>query len=302
MTRDVLEKIREIEDLPTLPAVAVEVLALAQSPDVTIRRLSEVIHGDPALSTKVLRVANSAYYRRATGPIETIQRAVMLLGLNEIVNLTSTVTILSSFGTAEDDGRSVRRAFWDHCVACALIARKIARVIGMEARGREFVAGLLHDIGKIVLDEYYHAEFMEAYHLSLEEDRPMYVAEERLLGSTHMVIGEYLAGRWHLPGYLGDVIRWHHDPARAGEQELAAVVSLADMLARAKLLACGGDRLAIVIEDQDAWRILRAKGYPLDELDLERFTFEMDDLQSEVHTYLATVSDLAPEEGLDGHP
>lgn len=284
----VMERIKRIEELPSLPAVAMEALSLAHSPNVTIGELSEVIHKDPPLAAKILKMANSSFYRRGNQMVETIQRAITILGLNEIVNITSSVSVLTTFTSRKG---FIWESFWDHCVGTALVARYLAGKLRMDTRGREFVGGLLHDLGKIVLDHAAREEFTRALDLASARGCALYEAEQEVLGTTHMEVGAYLAERWKLPDYLTDIIHWHHAPARSQFKPLTALISLVDLLAKAKQLSYGGDRLSFVLSDQEGWRILIEHGYPLDDLDIERITFEMDDLSDKVRDYVSSVAE-----------
>ncbi len=284
----ILEKIKKIDDLPTLPAVAMEALSLAHAPNVSISKLSEVIHKDPPLATKMLKMANSSFYKRGDKPVETIQRAITILGLSEIINITSSVTVLSTFTSKKG---FIWESFWDHCVATAIVARSMARKIRLETQGREFVGGLLHDIGKIVLDYTVREEFNKALDLSITRDCPLYEAEQEILGTTHMEVGALLAQRWNLPDYLRDIIRWHHAPEKSQFKPMTALISIADLLAKAKQLSYGGDKLSFVLADQAGWQVLLENHYPMDELDLERITFEMDSLADTVREYIKSVSE-----------
>ncbi len=139
---------------------------------------------------------------------------MLFLGLAEIINITTSLSVFSALTSRRAKDVSVREHFWDHSVATGLIARHIDRKLSMRSLGREFVAGLLHDIGKIILDQYFHEDFMEAYTLSREKDRPMYEAEMETCGTNHMEVGFYIASKWSLPPYLADVIMWHHNRLR----------------------------------------------------------------------------------------
>ncbi len=286
-----LDKINKIDDIPTLPTVAIEIIGLAQSPDVQINKLSEVIHQDPPLATKVLKAANSAYYRRATSEVETIQRAIMLLGLNEIVDITSTISVFSAFPVMDREAHSIRLSFWNHCVATGIIAKYLAKKLKIMSDGKEFVGGLLHDVGKIILDEYFHDSFTAARSLASERHCPMLDAEREILGTDHSEVGYLLAAKWHLPAYIADIIQWHHDPAQAKFKELTSLVSLANLLAKGAEMSFGGDIFSFVLDEQPAWRILRDKGYPMDDIDIARLTFEISDVEHEVSKYISSFTD-----------
>jgi putative nucleotidyltransferase with HDIG domain len=301
MNRLVMKTVRNLEDLPTLPSVALEVMALSrQYPDVSIKAISERIHMDPPLAAKVLRMANSPFYRRGSQQIDTLHRAILVMGLNEIVNITTSVSVLSSLGSRKAKGEALRKKFWHHCVATGLIARRIDIRLRTRLQGREFVAGLLHDIGKIILDEYFHDRFMEAHALSIKKRCSMYEAEEEVLGANHMEVGHHLAQKWGLPPYITETILHHHHPDDAQFKNVASVVSLANLLAKARELSCGGDTMSFVLKDQQGWHVLKRMKYPVDTLDIERITFEMEDIGQEVRAYLSAISDEDDGERVHG--
>lgn len=300
MDKLILQTVKHLEDLPTLPSVAVEVMDLSRSPDVSIKAISECIHKDPPLAAKVLKMANSVFYRRGSQEIDTLHRAVLLIGLNEIINITTSVSVLSVMGSGKSRGETIRKNFWNHCVATGLIARRIDTKLGMRSQGREFIGGLLHDIGKILLDEYFHEQFIQARDLSLEKHCPMFEAETEILGTTHMEIGHFLAQKWGLPPYIADIALHHHHPDQAQFKDISAVVSIADLLARAREISCEGNIVPFVLKDQQGWHVLKKMGHPVDRLDIERITFEIEDIDREVKEYLSAVSDQDGPERADG--
>ncbi len=291
MTRDeVLKHLEKIEDLPTLPEVVSRIIVLAQSPDVNIRDLSGLIHRDPPLAAKVLKVANAPYYRCFLKDIDSLDRAIILLGMEEIVNIVTSVSVMSVF---VDKGRGTgfkRKQFWNHCVATGIIARSFARELSAKTAGKEFVGGLLHDIGKILLDAYFHSSFVEAYEYSIENRCPLFMAESRILGITHMEVGYLLALKWGLPQYLGDIILNHHWPDKARFKDMVAIVSIANLLAKAGKYAYGGEKSSFILSDQSGWQVLDNMGYTVGAVDMERFTMSMDNVGKEVDSYITTVS------------
>ena len=300
MQSQILERIKSIDDLPTLPSVALEILSLAHQPDISIQTIAECIHKDPPLAAKVLRMANSAFYRRGDRKIDTLHQSIVFLGLAEIINITTSLSVFSALKSRKSKEVSIRESFWDHSVATGLIARYIDKKLGMRSMGREFVAGLLHDIGKIILDQYFHDQFLEAYNRSIEKDKPMYSTEMEICGTNHMEIGFFLAQKWNLPAYLSDVILWHHQPSQATHRDMTALISIANLLAKAKELSCGGDRMSFILTDEEAWKVLKDRGYAVDDLDIERITFEMENIGDQVKNYIDTVMAPTNAEKADG--
>jgi putative nucleotidyltransferase with HDIG domain len=300
MQAHIIERIRNIEDLPTLPSVALEILSLAHQSDISIQIIAECIHKDPPLAAKVLKMANSTFYRRSDKKVETLHQSIIFLGLAEIINITTSLSVFSALKSRRALEVSVRESFWDHSVATGLIARYIDRKLGMRSMGREFVAGLLHDIGKIILDQYFHDEFMAAYNMSLDKDMPMYKTEMEVCGTNHMEIGYYMAKKWNLPEYLADVILWHHQPSQATHRDMVALISMANLLAKAKEMSCGGDRMSFILSDEEAWQVLKERGYAVEALDIERLTFEMESIGDQVKHYIDTVMEPAGTEETHG--
>jgi len=291
MAQNIFEKIKNIEDLPTLPSVSMDVIRLAQSSDISINQISERIYTDPPLATKVLKMANSAYYRRGSRQIDTLHRALVLMGLSEIISIITSVSALSILPPKNSESASIRNSFWEHCVATGLIAKYIDKKLCMQNKGKEFVGGLLHDIGKIILDEYCHDEFIQSHEMSKKTGCPIYEAEMELLGTNHMEIGHFLMSRWNLPSYLADINLWHHDPSNAESKEITALISLSDILAKSSILSFGDQNSCYVLKDEDSWNILKGLGYPMDDLDLEKMTFEIEDMSAEVKTYIASITE-----------
>jgi putative nucleotidyltransferase with HDIG domain len=300
MRSDILDRIKNIEELPTLPSVAMEVLGLVHDPEITIQRIAECIHRDPPLAAKVLKMANSVFYRRSEQQVETLHHAIIFLGLSEIINITTTVSIFATLMKGKSAEASIREKFWDHSVATGLIARHMDKKLNLKSMGREFVAGLLHDIGKIILDQYLHAEFIEAYKLSNEMNKPMYEAEMEVCGTTHMELGYFVAQKWHLPDYVSDVILYHHQPSQSAYKEIASLIALADLLAKSKEMSCGGDKMSFILSDEEAWQVLKDRGYGIEELDVERITFEMETIGEQVHRYINTIMEPAATEFAHG--
>ncbi|OPZ60172.1 MAG: hypothetical protein BWY87_00608 [Deltaproteobacteria bacterium ADurb.Bin510] len=212
-----------------------------------------------------------------------------MLGLNEIVNLTSSISVFSAFPSSGQDSQSLRFNFWNHRVATAIIAKYMARKFDLPTSGQEFVGGLLHDIGKIILDEYFHEDFVKAHDLALSRGQELITAEREVLGTDHAEVGALLADRWRLPTYLKDVIGFHHNPARATAKEATAVVSIANLLAQGLELGCGGASPSFVLSEQEGWQLLKELGHPMDDIDIERLTFELGDMRQEVASYIGSL-------------
>lgn len=234
----------ELQDLPPLPAVVVRVMQTLNDPTTSAADLNRLISSDQAIASKVLRLVNSSYYgfpRR----ISTITHAVVILGFNTVRNLT---TSLGVFKTFESNNVSAldRGQFWAHSIGVAVAAGVIAKrkAIPTKLVDEVFVGGLLHDIGKLFLDQYFPDQYAIALKLSRAAKISIWDAEKTALGVGHALVGKRIAEKWNLPPSLTSMITLHHQPAFAKEFfEITAVIHTADRLARKLALGYGGDDL-----------------------------------------------------------
>lgn len=253
--RNALE--RHGDRIPTLPHAAAEATRLASDPDVSLKKLSGVIESDPALAAEVLRLANSSFYNvTATGGCPNILRALTILGVREVQRICLSVGVFRAFSPSEQGPSLDREKFWIHSASCGIAARRLVHELGLRTDGEEFSAGILHDIGKLVLDLVLHDDYCAAIRINEETGQSMASAEYGIFGTDHAEVSAWLCQRWHLP-WLVDALRHHHAPERAQENpQLAALVHVADLVARVSGHGFGGETTPIVLEELGAWRIL----------------------------------------------
>ncbi|MFO1010076.1 MAG: HDOD domain-containing protein [Planctomycetota bacterium] len=222
-TSELLTRIRNLEPMPQ---VALRVLELSQRKDVVPRELIAVIQTEPALTAKILRLTNSAYYGFKR-QIASLDEAGNLLGTATLVNLVLTGCGARYFHECptRDSGR--RAARWKRAVSYALATNLLAKVTQTGDPGRAYTAGLLQDLGELVIDSL-PAEYAAVYADELAHGTPRLDAEQRVFGLSHAEIGARLATRWNFPDVLVDTIRHHHAPERATiDPHLASLVNLA---------------------------------------------------------------------------
>ena len=230
-----------IRDIPTFPRVAARLSAVMARPASTMREVADAIQQDPAVTARLLQLVNSAYYRRITGgvAISSVPFAVTRVGLEEIRNIVTTLSVFSLFPGAWADVDRV--AFWRHCLETALAARLVrARALGPAAPTRDaddewYAAGLLHDIGIVVLDHYFRPDFVGILSTARRSAVPLHEVEQAMAGIDHAAVGAAVARRWGLPAPIVAALEHHHDPgaAPAEHRALCAGVHLADYLCRA---------------------------------------------------------------------
>ena len=225
------EKVDHISDIPTLPTVMLKVSRMLQDYDTSINRLSKTIERDQAMVSKILKLVNSAFYGFQSRII-SIAHATALLGFNTVRNaLVSTSVIDASSARDALEGFDVTN-FWKHSVAVAVTSRHLAEKTRLVTPNDAFVAGLLHDIGKVVLVQDFRELFVQVWTSMREKGQFFIDAEKKLLPTNHAQIGGYLAREWQLPVSLIDAIRYHHDVSkRAHDFNLLVAVHVADIIA-----------------------------------------------------------------------
>lgn len=213
MSSQLPEILASIRTLEPLPHVALRVLELSQRADVVPRDLIGVIQTEPALTAKVLRLTNSAYYGFKR-QIASLDEAGNLLGTSTLVNLVLTGCTARYFQSTSTASAAVRTQRWERAVAQALAASLLARVTQGTDRNRAYTAGLLQDIGELVLERFADAQRARIEH-AVAQGMPRLAAEAETLGLSHAEVGARLAQRWNFPEILVDAIRNHHTPERA---------------------------------------------------------------------------------------
>jgi len=263
--RENLRRITEdIVDLPTLPVVVVQIMEMVDNPKTSAADLTRLISSDQSLTAKMLKLANSAFYgfpRR----IGTIGLAVVVLGFDTIKNLVLSISVLEKFSRSRSGQMFDRMGFWEHSIGCGVAGRFLARKLGYRVSGEAFVAGLLHDLGKLILSQYLVEEFSQCLQIAIKDDLFIRDAEKTVLGVTHAEVGGWLAEEWNLPRQLVEAIHFHHNPARAKkDRELVALTHLADVLCRAEKVGFSGDSKGAIL-DPEALEIFSINGKEISE-------------------------------------
>ena len=223
-----LEKIRLFVDkMPSLSTTVSKVLEICSRPDTVPNDLNRVIALDPVLAGQVLKLINSAYYS-LMNKVTSLTRAIIMLGLNTVKNLALSTAIIRSVSQAKKSRALPIRAFWAHSIAVGVMAKLLAAGRGLSLAEREeyFVAGLLHDLGKIPIGD----EYTEVLARVETAQEPLVTVEQQVLGLDHEEVGAMIATNWKLNAVLTDAICHHHTPelAAAEHRDLVATVALAD--------------------------------------------------------------------------
>lgn len=206
--QQILKQLNTIKDIPTLPTIVFELNQQLENPETSIATVSETIERDQAMALKILKLVNSAFYG-FKNPISDIKAAVVLLGFNAVRNAIISISIINAlpndilFQDFEID------VFWKHSLAVAVTSKNMAQKSGLESPDNCFVGGLLHDVGKVILAQYFQDLFIQAWSYMKNEGVSFHEAERHELPVDHAGIGAYLAERWGLPKGLIESIRWH---------------------------------------------------------------------------------------------
>lgn len=205
-----LTKLDRIKDIPTLPTIVFELNKLLRDPDTSIKTVCDTIEKDQAITLKILKLVNSAFYGFKS-KISDLRNAVALLGYNAVRNAIVSLSVINSFPkrvTLMDFDITV---FWKHSLAVAVTSKNIAQLSKKESPDNCFVGGLLHDTGKVILAQYFPELFETVWAALQEEQISFYESERKTLPIDHAKVGAHLASKWQLPKGLVDAIRWHHE-------------------------------------------------------------------------------------------
>ncbi len=235
--------LQQIDDISTLPQVAAKVIQVASNPDSGVSELKSVMESDAPLSARVLKCVNSSAYG-IRSKITQLQQAIAYLGMKQIRNLALTASVSELFREKTAIGRYSRSELWRHLVSVGLCARMIAMRRGIENFEDAFLAGLLHDIGIVLEDQYCHAKFKDMM-THLDESKTLGENEREALGFEHTLLGEKIAVRWGFPENVRAAIRFHHGSAtyRGDEIEILHCVEVANILCTLKGIASVGAKL-----------------------------------------------------------
>jgi putative nucleotidyltransferase with HDIG domain len=223
-----LDKIRVFVDkMPSLSTTVGKVLEICSRPDTAPNDLNKVISLDPVLTGQVLKLINSAYYS-LMNKVTSLTRAIIMLGLNTVKNLALSTAIIRCVGQAKKSKALPIKDFWEHSIGVGVMAKLLAAERGMPLAEREeyFVAGLLHDLGKIPFGD----EYTEVLTQVKTEQQSLIILEKKFLEIDHEEVGEMIASKWKLNAVITDAICHHHSPelAQPEHQALVATVALAD--------------------------------------------------------------------------
>lgn len=224
-------KLKSIRKLPTLPAIAMEVNRLLLDHNSPISKLVDLLEKDPPLVMKILRLVNSSFYG-FKNKVNSLQHAITLLGYNTIRNAVVSLAVMDTLTLKKQLNGFEIDSFWQHAIKVAVISRRLAIKIKIVPAEDAFIAGLLHDIGKVILANYFPSELANILVLVKEEKHIFVEAEKAMDAWPHSHIGSFLAQNWMLPNTLVQTIKYHHSSSKQIiSSDIIMVVNVANRLA-----------------------------------------------------------------------
>jgi putative nucleotidyltransferase with HDIG domain len=265
----IIDRVKNCPRLPSLRSIETALRELLGADNRFSTQISEVIRRDPSLTARLLRLVNSVYYG-LTSPVNSIEEAVFYLGVRQIRQLVVVTPVIEDFQKLAGGSAFQWREFWQHCIATAILTRELTSSTMRLDDESDYVAGLVHDVGRIVMASAFRQHFNAIY---LEEDfdreESLLDRERRILGVDHTELGAIYLSQHQLPPVLVEVTRHHHHPEYSKTaRELTAAVHIADMLARYARIGTSGN--STPVEDESwlhtsAWRILHPNTSPTDQ-------------------------------------
>ena len=257
----------KVRDIPSLPEVVTKVMQLVQNPNSSASQLSKVISHDPGLTSRVLKLVNSAYYGFPK-QISSIQHAIMILGFTTIRGLVLSSSIFKIFAPKSDNKKMLDyKKLWQHTLLSAIAAKNINKYLRLQQDEHIFSAAILHDIGKLILDQYDHANFILAFAEASNpfEFNKMINAEKTHCGVSHCDIGFLVSEQWNLPLSISESIRCHHSAGDSRDEyrHIVSMVSIGNTFAH---IIYENNVVDFDYFDQDAIVILGLKESDLTEI------------------------------------
>ncbi len=288
---DILQKLTQTQEFATLPEVATKILNLTQEEDVDVRNLAHLIETDAPLTVKVLKVSNSAIYGLRS-PVASITQAIITIGLNRLASIVMGISIFSHFMLRSNpEAKQILEKFWWHSSSTGIVAKSLVEKIGKNFKELEFIGGLLHDFGKMLMMQFDFRSYQKVIDLVQSENLLDIEAERKIFGVHHLEVGDYVARHWKLPASLINIIGKHSKMVALNQdKELTAVIRFADLLCEIWGADFYEGYKMIDFANEEAWKVITEYNPQLKDLDLEKFTFELEEDFKKSSEFLKIIS------------
>lgn len=266
--KEVLNRlIREIEQLPTLPIVSERIMQVIDDENATFKEIVGIVEKDQALALKLLKIANSSFYG-SLSKVSSLEHAMIKLGMREVKSIVLGFSVQNFFPDTKN-GAFDRKRFWEH----AVVVSQVAKLLGTHFRiGNDdslFLSGLVHDMGKVVLDQYFHKEFLEIIDEVSSNGSTFSQAEKNILGTTHYQIAAKILKQWHFPNNVAFQVLYHHAPWHDHPyQTNSIIIYLANILSKLAGYSCHPNEKKMDIEQfgrSSELEFLVKNGFELDQ-------------------------------------
>lgn len=256
--QEVLGRIEKIESLPTIPPTLKKILSVIEDPRVSLQKITDFVSSDPTLTARILKMVNSPVYG-FPGRISSVSHAMVILGLNAVKGLLLGVSVFEIM-------QKSMIGLWEHSLSTAIFARIIAIKKELPSPEEISIAGLLHDIGKVILIMAFKDDYLKLINSVEEKENFLYEIERQHFGITHAEVGGIIAKKWNFPLKLVEPIMYHHRPQLAEKyQKETAVVHLSNILTLARGVGYSGE-IFVPSVHSSAWEILNLKGDEISEI------------------------------------
>ena len=274
------ELIEKVDEIPVFPQSVSTIIRLIEDPDTGAKDVEREIMKDQGLTTKILRLANSAYYGLSRN-IKSVAEATVLLGFQAVKSMVLATSVGKVIDRELPGYALGKEALWRQSQICAITTRAVAKKVRFAKADQAYTAGLLRDIGKVILDHYLNVEYEEIVAQVMDSSKSFIEVEQSVLGFDHGQVGAKIAEKWHLPEELVEAIALHHTPEKAViNPKMTAMVHVADGVIMMMGLHLGIDGLSYEFSN-DALTLLK-----LDEIALEEIMSEVADIINDEGIFL----------------
>lgn len=231
--------LKSFQVLPTVPTAAAKAVQLLNEPDVDLNEVADIILADQVITARVIRIINSPLYKLLQ-EVDSIKQALIYLGPQKIFEIILTSCFLELTDSKCQEGLRIQSC-WEHSFGVALVSRSLAEQNHLVSPEQAYVAGILHDIGEVILSQQRRDDFKQVMQMAHQREIDLYEAEMAYFGASHAEVGALLAEQWRFPDTFVEVIMHHHDPQVESRSALTQIITLADMICTDVRLTCDLD-------------------------------------------------------------
>jgi putative nucleotidyltransferase with HDIG domain len=257
--KQIESRVNSAANLPSLSSIGSALNELLGADQRYTTQIAEIIRRDPSLTSRLLHLVNSVYYGLAH-PIKSIEEAVFFIGVRQIRQLAMVTPVIEEFQKITSDRRFPWRQFWRHCIGTALITRELVDLVNAPEGESDYVAGLIHDVGKIVMSSVFPDHFRAIYYTDHSSGLELVQMEREILGMDHAELGALFLKKQKLPEVFVEVARYHHLTQLTGPNaRTVAAVQVADLMVRHVKIGDSGNHAEIVADSwmtSSGWKVL----------------------------------------------